>query len=430
MSHKRDFLLLLSGQVVSAVGDQVQDFTLLLLVLAMAGASGQAGLVLGVNSAAFLVFGLFAGALADRWDRRRTMIWCDLGRAAAAAGVAAALWTGRLTLPCLYAFAAVTGLLSTLFQAAGTAALPSVVGPDRLATALATTQGLLGTVRVGGAPLGAAVLALGRAVPFALNAVSFLASAVTLRLMRSSFRAEQPTADRGRVIADIREGVGWLRRQPVIRFLLLVQTADNLRYGAGYLVIVSLAQAVGASAAQIGLVFTGAAIGGLLGSLAAKRVAARFPLGRIAVVMLWVEALAFPLYAVAPSPVLLGVVAAAESVIAPIHSVAVTAHRLTVTPDRLRGRTSAAVQTLTVGALSVGAMLGGALIAAFGARTTTLALAGWLALLALATTANRGVRTAGSGTPAEGPQRRGTDPQLQAATGEGGARVNQPDGHR
>ncbi|MGA5702744.1 MFS transporter [Peterkaempfera bronchialis] len=404
LRRNRDFLLLISGQAVSYLGDQVQDFALLLLVLAMAGPSGQAGVVLGLNTAAFLVFGLFAGALVDRWDRRRTMVWCEIGRAAATGGVAAALWLDRLTLPCLYAFAVVTGTLTALFQSANTAALPNVVGPDRLARALGTSQGVTSTLRVGGASLGAAVYAFGRAVPFVVNAVSFLLSAAALRLMRLSFQQPTGPVDGGertarRMTTDLREGLSWLRQQPVIRFLCLVQAADNLRYGAGYLVIIALAQAVGATPTQIGLVFTGAAIGALAGSLPAARAAARFPLGRIAVVMLWVEALVFPLYAAAPNALLLGVVAAAESVIAPIHSVAITTHRLAVTPDHLRGRTSAAVQTLTMGALSVGTMLGGVLIAALGARGTALALGGWLALLALCTTANRRVRTAGTPAP-------------------------------
>jgi MFS family permease len=402
LRRNRDFLLLTSGQAVSFLGDQVQDFALLLLVLAMAGASGQAGFVLGVNTLAFLLFGLLAGTLVDRWDRRRTMIWCETGRAAASGSVAAALLLDRLTLPHLYAFAAVTGILTTFFQSANTAALPNVVGRRQLARALGIHQGLLNVIRVGGASLGAVGYALGRSVPFAVNAASFLLSAATLRLTRVSFQQERqspPGAAGGeraarRVTADIREGLGWLWRQPVIRFLTVAQTADSLRYGAGYLVIISLAQGVGATPTQIGLVFTGAAIGALAGSLLADRANARFPLGRIAVAMLWVQALVFPLYAVAPSPLLLGVVAVAESVIAPIYSVAITTHRLTGTPDQLRGRTSAAVQTLSMGALSVGTMLGGVLIAGLGARVTVLVLGAWLLLLALSVTANRQVRTA------------------------------------
>ncbi len=395
LRRDRDFALLLSGRVISAAGDQIQDFAFLLLVLAMTGSSGQSGFVLGLNTASYLLFGLVAGALADRWDRRRTMIWCDLGHAALAGGVALALWLERLTLPHLYVVAALAGVLTSLFQAASTAALPSIVGPDRLTRALGVTQGVLNTLRVCGASLAAFVHGLGRTAPFVVNAVSFLASAASLRLMRTPFQDERPPA--GRVTAEIREGLGWLWRQPVIRLLALLETGDALRYGAGYLVIVTLAQGVGASPAQIGLIFSGAAVGALAGSLLADRAARSFPLGGIAVTMLWVEALMFPLYAVAPGPLTLGLIAAAESVVAPVYSVAISTHRLTVTPEALRGRTSAAVQTLTMGALSIGTMLGGAMIAAIGPRATTLALGGWLVLLALFATANRQVRTARTG---------------------------------
>jgi hypothetical protein len=68
------------------------------------------------------------------------------------------------------------------------------------------------------------------------------------------------------LIGDIHEGLSWLWRQPEIRFLTLMQTGDNLRYGCGYLVIISLAEAVKATPTEIGLVFTGAAIGALPGS--------------------------------------------------------------------------------------------------------------------------------------------------------------------
>jgi MFS family permease len=401
LRRNRNFLLLISGQIVSSAGDQVQNFALLLVLMAIAGKTGQVGVVLGLNTASFLIFGVFAGALADRWDRRRTMIWCEIGRASATGAIAAAMWLGELHLAYLYVFAVVTGVLSTLFEAANTAALPNVAGPGRLAQAMGTSQGAMNMVRVSGASLGAVVYAFSRVMPFLMNAVSFLVSALTLRLMRASFQEETDRAADGQrsasqMISDIRVGLGWLRRQPAIRFLTLTQTADNLRYGSGYLVIIALAEAVRATPTEIGLVFTGAAIGALAGSLLAARAAARFRLGHIAVAMLWAEALLFPLYVLAPNALFLGVVAAAESVIAPVYWVAIGTYRLEVTPDELRGRTSAAVQALTTGALSLGTMLGGSLIAVLGARGATLALGGWLALLAMATTLNREARTAGT----------------------------------
>jgi MFS family permease len=113
-----------------------------------------------------------------------------------------------------------------------------------------------------------------------------------------------------------------------------------------------------------------------------------------ALAMLWAPALIFPLYVLAPDVLALGAVAAAESVIAPIYSVAIGTYRLEAAPDHLRGRSSAAIQALTTSALALGTILGSTLIAAVGARPATLALAGWLVLLAALTSLNPRARSA------------------------------------
>jgi predicted MFS family arabinose efflux permease len=249
---------------------------------------------------------------------------------------------------------------------------------------------------------------VGQIAPFAANAFSFGVSAVTLRFMRAQFQRERPRAAgparRGALAADIREGLRWVWSQPAVRFLTCIQSADSVRYGAGYLVIVTLARGLGASAMQIGLIFGGAAVGALAGSLASGRAINRFAVGKIAITMLWVEALMFPLYAIAPSPLLLGCVAAAESVVAPVYAVAMTSYRLSITPDNVQGRVTSAVSTLTTGAASLGAIIGGTVLAALGPRHTVLVWGGWLTGLALITTASRAVRraprAAGAGPPA------------------------------
>jgi MFS family permease len=391
--RNRDFQLLVNGQVVSFVGDQVQDLALPLLVLAVSGSTTTAGILLGLHTAAYLLSGLVAGALADRWDRRITMIWCEVGRGALTASVVLAMVLDAVTIPHLMVVSVLTGMLTTLFQSANTAALPNVVHASQVASALGAQQSAFNTIRVFGASLAGVLYALGRVVPFAVNMVSFLVSALTLRFMRASFQEER-TEPPAKMTHEIREGLSWLWRQPVIRFLMLVQAADYLRYGAGYLLIITLAQSVGASPLEIGVVFSGAAIGALLGALVSGKVTRRFRLGSIAVVMLWVEALVFPLYAVAPNPLLLAAVALGESVIAPMYVVAMSTYRLSITPDALRGRVSSAVSTVVVGALSIGTMLGGSLIASMGPRNLALVSGAWLLVLAAVTTMNRAVRTA------------------------------------
>jgi len=393
--RNRDFSLLLSGQLVSAIGDQAHFMALPLIVLALTGSAAQAGFVLGLGTLSFLVFGLIAGALVDRWDRKATMIWCELGRAVLIGGVAVALWLNRLTMPQLYATAVLAGILTTLFQVANSAALPNVVGPRQLSAALGYSQSATSAVGIFGASLAGALYAFGRTVPFAVNAISFAVSAVSLRLMRARFQMDrQDVRTTSRLTTEIREGLGWLWRRPVIRFLTLVSAADKVRYGAGYLLIITLARQVGASPLWIGVIFSGAAVGAMAGALVSDRATRRFPLGRIAVVMLWLEALMFPLYALAPNPLLLAAVAAAESLVAPVYTVAMTTHQLAITPDELRGRATSAVSTLTTGALSIGTLAGGALITTLGAKPLVWLCGAWLLTLALLTTANRAVRQA------------------------------------
>ncbi|MFG2843853.1 MFS transporter [Kitasatospora sp. NPDC048296] len=394
--RNRDFSLLLSSQLISTIGDQAQFMALPLVVLALTGSATQAGFVLGLGTVSFLAFGLVAGALADRWDRKTTMIWCELGRTVLTSGVVVvAAWLDRLTMPQLYATAVLAGILGTLFQVASTAALPNVVDAQQLPTALGYQQAAGSAVNIVGAPLAGALYAIGRFVPFAVNAVSFAISAGSLRLMRARFQVERPEVrTRARLTSEIGEGAGWLWREPVVRFLTLVTAADKVRYGAGYLLIITLAQQLDASPLWIGVIFSGAAVGAMAGALVSDRATSRFPLGRIAVVMLWLEAVMFPLYALAPNPLLLAAVAAGESLVAPVYAVAMTTHQLSITPDELRGRVTSAVSALTTGALSIGTLAGGALIGALGAKPLVWLCGAWLFALALLTTANRGVRQA------------------------------------
>jgi MFS family permease len=396
LRHNRDYLLLVGGQVVSLLGSQVQLFALPLLVLAIAGSATQAGIVLALNTFSYLACGLFAGAAVDRWNRKTTMIVCDSGRALITVTVPIALWLDALTMPQLYAVALLSGVLRTFFDVADAASIPNVVAPVQLSRALGYSESAFNAVAIGGGMVAGALYGLSRTVPFLADSVSYAVSALTLRSMRARFQQERTEQPR-QVLAEIRDGFVWLKNQPVIRFLTIISAADMLRYGAGYLVIITLAQRIGASAPEIGLIFSGGAAGSLVGSLLSGRINDRFPLGRVAVVMFWVEALTFPCYAFAPNVLLLGCVAAGESLVAPIYLVAMKSYRLRITPDALRGRTTSTVQTITTGALSLGAALGGVLIAGVGARTCALIFGGWLLLLAVLTTGNRAVRRAGLG---------------------------------
>src|SRR5919199_3448671 len=103
--RNRDFRLLISGQLVSQLGNQLQFLALPLVVLSITGSATQAGLILGLSTATYLLVGLVAGALVDRWNRKRTMIWCELARAAITATIPVAFLWNAVTLAQLYVVA-------------------------------------------------------------------------------------------------------------------------------------------------------------------------------------------------------------------------------------------------------------------------------------------------------------------------------------
>lgn len=390
-------MLLASSRVVSQLGDQLQFLALPLLVVAITGSAAQAGLVLGAQTLVFLFFGVYAGVLVDRRDRKRTMIWCDVGRGVLTATVPIAYLGDFLTMPLLYVVAIGNGVLATLFSAANSSALPNIVSRTQLPSALGALGAISNTLRIAGASVAGILYSLGRMIPFALNAVSFLLSAISLRFISARFQeseaARQPAKGPAATLADIREGLSWLWGRRVIRTLAFLDAGDALRYGIGYLLIITLAQRLDATATQVGIVFTGAAAGALLGNLLAPKLTTRFPLGRLSISTLWIEALAFPFYAIAPTWWLLLFVAFAESVISPVYNVALDTYRLGQTPDAMRGRVTSSVDTLVGGAAAIGTAVGGVAIDAFGPVQLTFVLTAWLVLLAVIATTSRTLRS-------------------------------------
>lgn len=397
--HNRNYLLLQGGQIVSFIGDQQQFIAFSLLILAITGSAVQAGIALSLGTIAVLVVSPLAGVFVDRWDRKKIMLTCDAGRALLILSIPLAFWFHVLSMPHIYVVVALAGVLGAIFDVAEVAALPNVVTQEQLPAALSQSQMAYSGARTFGAMLGGTLYNLNSFLPFLVNAISFGASVFSLRFIRGNFQSEQQERPNLPLHQTIAEGFTWLWSQPLLRFLTIVNGADSLRYGAGYLVIVVLAQELHTSPGGIGAIFTAAAVGALAGNFASNWARQRFSFGTIAISMLWLEALMFPLYAVAPNAIFIGVIAAAEELVAPIYMVALNAYRLTVTPDSMRGRMSSVVQLLTRGMQSVGAIVGGLLIQEVGAKWSAVLLGGWLVLLAIATTLNRRVRHASFPVP-------------------------------
>src|ERR1700732_1732612 len=128
-------MLLWSGQVVSTLGSTATSIVYPLLILALTNSPAAAGVGAALRAAPYLLFSLPVGALIDRWDRKRVMILCDLGRALAVLSVPIALWLDALTIWQLYGVAFIEGSLFVFFNIREVAAVPRFVPAAPLPTA-------------------------------------------------------------------------------------------------------------------------------------------------------------------------------------------------------------------------------------------------------------------------------------------------------
>jgi MFS family permease len=393
--RNRDYMLLWSGQVVSTLGVTVTQIALPLLILAITGSPQVAGLAAGLSILPYVLFGLPAGALVDRWDRKRVMLLCDLGRAINIATIPLALAFGALTIWQIYVVAFIEGTLLVFFDLAEVAALPQVVRREQLADATGQNQATFALAGLIGPALGGFLYGLGRALPFVTDAVSYLASVGTLLLIRTRFQDERAASAAPRNLrAEIGEGLRWLWHHPTIRFLAALTGGLNFTTSSFALLVIISAQRQGADDLTIGLIFSVGSVGTLLGSLLGGRIKRRFPFGPILIVCMWVSTSAMLLYAFNPPLLLLGAITALFLFTFPIYSVAMISYRLPLIPDALQGRVNSVFRIIAFGMNVPGAALGGLLLEQIGVTQTVLVFAGCLTVLSLLATLHPTVRGA------------------------------------
>lgn len=391
--RNRDFMLLWSGQVISTLGTRISSLAYPLLVLTLTGSPAQAGLVGFAQALPYIVWFLPAGALVDRWPRKRIMLTADLGRAIALGTVVAALLLDRITVAHLLVVAFVEGTLYVFFLLAEGAALPHVVPRAQLPTAVAQNQARDQGADLAGQPLGGFLFGLGHVVPFLVDAVSYLVAFVAMLPVRSSLE-EPRSVERRHLVAEIGEGVRWLWGQHLIRTLVALVAVGNLIYNALILIIIVRARDLGASPAAIGLLLAMFGVGALIGALAAPVIQRRIRPNLVMLAWLWITAVQLTLFAMAPNLLALGAVALVGTAIGPVFNVVLAAYRYALTPDRLQGRATSVIRLIAWGTIPIGALVGGFSVERFGAVPTFVGLAAVGVAMALAGTATAHVRRA------------------------------------
>ena len=263
-----DFTRLWTASTVSNLGDGVTGVAGPLLVASL---TDSPALVAGAALAQrlpWLLFSLPAGAWVDRLDQRRLLVAVNLARGALLGGLTLAVWTGTATIPILYVTFFLFGTGETLSDSTSVALVPSIVPAEGLARANAR---LLGTYLVGNQllapPFGAWLFVVVPALPFAFDAVSFLAAALLVAPLvgRVPARARE---DRGRALrVEIAEGLGWLWRHRTLRLLAVCVAVMNLAGAGSFAIWVLWArERLGLEGVGFGALITAYAVGGVLGT--------------------------------------------------------------------------------------------------------------------------------------------------------------------
>lgn len=391
--RNRSYMLLWSGQAISSIGTQVSTVAFPLLVLLVTHSPAQAGLMGAVRALPYLFFSLPAGALVDRWDRKRVMVLCDAGRALALGSIPIALALQHLSLVQLYIVSAVEGTLFVFFNIAEVACLPRVVAKEQLPAANAQNAATDGTSTLLGPALGGALFGIHALLPFVADAVSYAASVVTLLFIPVRFQGERKVESRRSLLLEIAEGLVWLWRQPLIRFIAVLTGVTNIP-GLALIVIVVAQEQMHASPAVVGVIFAIGGIGGIVGAVIAPWVQKRLSFAAVIIGTMWLWTFVFPFYALAPNPIWLGVAVAITFVLGPLYNVVQMSYRLALIPDELQGRVNSVFRLIAFAGQPIGLAITGFLLEAFNPLVTVLVFMALQGAMTLVATINPHVRHA------------------------------------
>lgn len=400
----RNFRLYLAGQTVSSIGTWLQSAAQAWLVLELTHSALAVGLVAFWQFGPYTVLGLLGGALSDRLDHRRTLVWTQAGLAACAVALALFAFSHATDVRLVYAVAAARGVVMVLNNPSEQALLLRMVGRGELANAIALNAGSMNATRVVGPALAGVVIATaGVGACFALNALSFVAVIVSLGAMRERefFPAVRRASPSG-VVADLAEGLAYARRTPRVWVALaMLAVISTLGINFGVMLPILAAQTLEAGPGVYGLITALFGLGALGGALFSAS------LGRATWAFVLTSGAAFSVVegALAPAHALALVVALlmATGFTYTLYTAATNSMVQLAAPDALQGRVTGLYSWVFLGTGPLGALLSGWLSAAGGTeRVFLVAAAGGLIATALAALAVRrgiGLPAAASSAP-------------------------------
>jgi len=274
--RNRRFALLWTAGLVSLTGDWLLSVALPIYVYRLTGSPAAISAIIAANVAARLLVGAVAGVYVDRWDRRRVMIWANVGLALALLPLLAVTSADRVWIAGCVAFVAAS--LSQLVQPAEHALLPRLVDPAHLpaANSLNTLNNNLARL-IGPALGGLAAIELGLRGVTLLDSASFLVAAGLVALIRGAYPAvREPGQERTGVVRELRDGFRLIGGTRVLRLLFIVLAVTSVGEGVmASLFAVFVSEPLHGGPGELGALMSAQAVGGIAGGLLCAWYAAR-----------------------------------------------------------------------------------------------------------------------------------------------------------
>ncbi len=366
----RSFRLLLASSLITNAGDGVALAAGPLLIAAQTRDPLLVSMALLSQSLPSLLFGVLAGTLADRVDRRRVISLVNLARSLVLAALATTIATHVVNIAVVLGSLFVLGTAEVFANVSASSLLPRLVPRADLGIANARLQGAFLVVnQLAGPPIGAFLFAIGMALPFATDAACYALGAVVITrvVYGTGLEPETPGAPREGFRREMAEGLRWLLHHPPMRTLALTIVAFNVTFGAAWSVLVLYAQErLGMNEVGFGLLTSAIALGGLIGVASYGRLERRFSLADIMRVGLLIETCTHLVLAVSTQAgvvLLMFVVFGAHAFVWGTTSLAV---RQRAVPDALLGRVTGVYVVGVQLGIVIGTPIGGLLARTLG----------------------------------------------------------------
>lgn len=384
----RDFMLLWGGQFISYIGTQISTISFPLIILALTGSPAQAGIIAGIRGLVYMLWAIPAGALIDRWDRKKVMIIGNLGSGLTLLIIAMGALSKTISLPLLYFLCVVEGTFFVFANLARYTSFIRVVPRNKFAPATAQWAASSNLALLIGPPLGGFLYqTVGAFVTFLIDAVSYFLNVLLIFLIRTPLQV--PNQQRKKIHHEIQEGIQWLWNQPLLRFMNFSIAGRNILESGLYLLIILLAKQLHASSLVIGMLFACGAIGGIVGSIIAAKLHGRFTLRQLLVTATLLNFIIFVLYLFAGNILLLGLITITIYAVSPLFDVTASAYIAESVPDDIKGRVSSLSRLLELGATSAGFFITGILLEWLGSNWTISVLSFVLFAIFIMTVQNK-----------------------------------------